>query len=98
MAGGHGGMAGRGGVGCFCAPDDRAFAEILAVRYMCVYAGTSVFPTSNYYPSGPGPNTVNALSYSIPLFRSMNDTGYKTTVSIQQIYAQISVKKFNLIF
>lgn len=56
--------------------------------------GSIVFPTSTYYPSGP--SSVNQLVFTIPLTRPMNDTAYKSTVSMQQIYAQLSGQRFYL--
>lgn len=58
--------------------------------------GTRVFDTSGYYSSGP--STVSGLVYSIPFVYAMNDTGYKSTIALQQIYAELNNRQFNLYF
>lgn len=44
-----------------------------------VIIGVHIFPASNY----SGPTSVNPLLYSIPLPKTMNDTNYKSTISVQ---------------
>ena len=68
--------------------------QVLLYRYMKAFLGSVVFPTSTYYPSGP--SSVNQLVFTIPLIRTMNDTAYKSTVSMQQIYTQLSGQRFHL--
>lgn len=50
-----------------------------------MHIGMNVFDTSAYYPSGP--STVSGLAYSIPFTYAMNNTGYKSTIALQEIHA-----------
>jgi hypothetical protein len=45
----------------------------------------------SYYPSGP--STVNPLTFTVTLGRAMNDTNYKSTIAVEQIYGGLSSSK-----
>jgi hypothetical protein len=64
---------------------------------MCDDAGSVACPMGSYYPSGP--STVNPLIFTVTLSRTMNDTVYKSTLAVQQLYGEItSGKNFNINF
>ena len=52
-----------------------------------------IFPTGSYYPSGP--SSVNLL-FTVTLGRAMNDTAYKSTISIQKIYTGLDGRYFDI--
>ena len=66
----------------------------MLLGYVSVDIGSVTFPAGSFYPSGP--SSINPGIIRITFTRTMNDSSYKSTASIEQIYAEINVREFDV--